>query len=237
MVLSRWLFLFVLFFLFLFVDRTVYAISQTDPDTEDTSTDPAVQSPVTLLGSPYFHLRHHDGEQTHKNIPPPETYFDLKMKTSYRNWVIGLGIDMDFPAVGWNPVYNFGTGSNMEVAYAFNKGWVMGVGMTFMNYSGSFYQAPLTDQDMNLHWLTRIGFSSGGIDPYLAIQAGEVWQKSTVSGDSVTQANPAMGMGAGIEFGLDSTFDLYGEGLFTFIFNSQGVALDIPFSTGVRLKL
>ena len=237
--LSRWLLSSISIFLFLCAGGTAYAISQTVSDSEDESLDSVVQSPVTLLESPYFHLRHHEGAHVlvQPVQPQPEIYFDLKMRTEYRNWFIGMGIGMDFPSSGWNPAYNFGTGSNMEIAYGFIKGWVMGVGMTFMNYSGSVYEIPLTDRDINLHWLTRISCGSGGIDPYFTAQAGEAWQTSTVYGKSVREMNPAMGVGAGVEFGLDSRFDLYGEGLLDFILNPQGTALDIPFSTGIRLKL
>lgn len=231
MKLSRWLFLLIFVLLFFLIGGAFYTVSQINSDSEYAGSAPSFPSPMNFLQSPSFHLRHHEGEHAHR-------YVQLLLKqNTYRHWIVGWGLNMDFPVSDWNSAYDFGTGMNVEVAYALTKSWVMGIGMTFMNYSGSFYGIPLTDQDMDLHLLTRVMWGKGGIEPYVTAQAGGIWQTSTALGQTAQEVSPTVGLGAGVELGVDETFDLYCEALFDLIMGIQGTAWDIPISTGVRLKI
>ena len=224
----RWLL--VLLLLLLLLGGVGYFLA-TLPGLEDGT--PFSQAPLALLESPTYRLRHHER-------PRPPAVKPLPWRTredGFRHWIFSAMVNLSFPMSGWNSNYAVGTGEDLEVGYALDRHWTMGLGMSFLNFSGSYFGIPLSNKATQVNLLARYFWGNGGIQPYLAAQAGGAWQVSTAIGTSVENFNPSGGFGGGVELGLDEATAFYGESLFNFIFLPKGAAWEVPISTGLRFKL
>ncbi len=189
--------------------------------------------PKDTSESPTFRLRHHERA---KGKPQP-TGAPTPAPTHERRWTLGAGPALDWPASQWNPAYGLGTGLAFEAGYALDRHWFLGAGLETLGYSGQIFGNTLTDQYLNLHLNLRYFLGGEGIRPYLAGLAGGTWQISSAYGQSVENFEPGVALGAGVELGLDEGLFLYGETRVNFILIPGGTAMDIPFITGLGLKL
>lgn len=206
-----------------------------------------VLSPVEPPAPPHhYHPRPVEPTATPSPTPPPTpvptpiptpTPKPKPKVAGPRLWIIGLGAGLDWPFSGWNPSYSLGTGGSLELGYAFFKDLEFGLNADFFSYSGSFFGQPLADQDLRVHFWGRYLWGKWPVRPYLTAEAGELWEFFQVGGSSLQSQYPTAAFGGGMELGLNPEMDLYGQALLDFLFSPGVLAVDIPFTTGLRFKL
>lgn len=219
-------FLFIALLLALFGSVRVWADGNTGSSAD--------QSP---LESPDYRLRHHEHEKAHKT-PTPAPIPVTPTPTPFPRLIVGGGVGMAWPFSGWNSTYSSGTGFSADIGFAIDHQWVVGLGLSSFNFSGSIYGVPLSYQDVRGNVMVRYFLTPAKIHPYLTLRAGEIWQTATAENQSIKSYFPELNVGAGVELDLDYWASLYAEATCDMIFiSSNDYATDIPLVLGLRLKI
>jgi len=154
--------------------------------------------------------------------------------TVSRTWILGLGGAVDLPVQNWNPVYSIGYGTKLEMSSNIDAHWIVGLGLSYFHFQGVNFSGQVTNDDLRILPMARFFPGEGKFSPYLTGGAGLAVQFASALGGTVTNLNPDVFGGAGLEMRLASQETIFVEAHYNLILAGSALGQDTVLLGGLR---